>query len=100
MAVMLVIFWFCPVSAFAAKDSVPEWVKTAAAQNLAPHAADADAIVLMDETTLTVASDGRAVMHRRNVVKILRPGGRERGMVYIPFDKETKILSMHVWSIG
>ncbi len=86
--------------AFAAKDSVPDWVRSAAAQTPAPHAADADAMVLLDETTLSVAPDGKAVEHRRRVIRILRPGGRDRGMVYVPFDKDTKILSMHVWSVG
>lgn len=84
----------------AGKDTVPDWVRQAAGQTLAAHAKDADAIVLLNETTLNVAADGRAVEHRREVIKILRPGGRERGIVAIPFDKETKILQMHVWSIG
>lgn len=38
--------------------------------------------------------------HRRHVVKILRPNGRDEGVVWIPYDKDTKILSLHVWSIA
>lgn len=33
------------------------------------------------------------------VVKILRPQGREYGYPVVPFDKDQKVVSMHVWSI-
>jgi hypothetical protein len=88
----------CP--AFASKDSVPDWVKAAAAQPLGVYPPNTDAVVLLDETTLTVGSDGRAVEHHRNVTKILRPSGRDAGIVHVEFDKDSKILSLHVWSIG
>ena len=35
-----------------------------------------------------------------HVVKILRPQGREEAIIHVGFDKDTKILSMNVWSIG
>jgi hypothetical protein len=82
------------------QDSVPDWVHTAAAQKLPIYPAETNAVVLLDETTYTVAPDGSAVEHHRHVVKILRPQGREEGIVAVPFDKDTKILSIHVWSIG
>jgi transglutaminase-like putative cysteine protease len=83
-----------------AKDSVPDWVRTAAAQTVPAYPAETNAVVLLDDTTYTVAPDGRAVEHRRRVVKILRPQGRSQGTVHVHFDNETKILSMNVWSIG
>jgi hypothetical protein len=86
--------------AFASKDSVPDWVRAAAAETLPSYPPDTDAVVLLDETTLTVGNDGKAVEHRRYVVKILRPGGRDRGIVRVWFDNDTKLLAMHVWSIG
>ena len=87
--------------AFAFKsDSVPDWVRTAAQQKLPAYSPETNAVVLLDETTYTVAPDGSAVEHYRYVVKILRPQGREEGIVGVPFDKDSKILSMHVWSIG
>ncbi len=45
------------------------------------------------------ASDGRAVVHERSVLKILRPQGRRNGEPTVPYDKDSKVLSMHVWSI-
>ena len=87
-----------PAAAF--HDSVPDWVRAAAAQTLPTYPAETNAVVLLDDTTYTVAPDGTAVEHYRRVVKILRPQGREEGIVAVPFDKDTKILSFHVWSIG
>jgi hypothetical protein len=87
--------------AFASKpDSVPDWVRTAAQQKLPQYSNETNAVVLLDDITYTVAPDGSAVEHQRKVIKILRPQGREEGIVGVPFDKDAKIISMHVWSIG
>jgi len=83
-----------------AKDSVPDWVRSAAAQTIPHYPEETNAVVLLDDTRYTVAPDGRAVEHRRRVVKILRPQGRNEAIIHVGFDKDTKILSMNVWSIG
>ena len=52
------------VPAFASKsDSVPDWVRTAAQQKLPPYTPETNAVVLLEDTTYTVASDGSAVEH-------------------------------------
>ena len=86
--------------AHAKTDSVPDWVRTAAAQTIPLYPADTNAVVLLDDTTYRVDPDGRAVEHCRRVVKILRPQGRDEGIIHVNFDKDTKILSMNVWGIG
>jgi hypothetical protein len=86
--------------ALAKSDSVPEWVHAAAAQTLPHYSEETNAVVLLDEVTYTVSPNGQAVEHDRRVVKILRPQGRDEGVIHIGFDKDTKILSMNVWSIG
>jgi hypothetical protein len=86
--------------AFAKSDSVPDWVRAAAAQPLPTYSPETKAVVLLEDVTYTVAPDGRAVEHVRRVVKILRPQGRNESIVRVGFDKDTKILSMNVWSIG
>jgi Domain of Unknown Function with PDB structure (DUF3857)/Transglutaminase-like superfamily len=94
-------FTFCIVSSgWAAKDSVPDWVRAAAAQTVPAYPPRTNAVVLLDDTTYTVAPDGRATEHYRRVVKILRPEGRDEGIVHVNFDKDTKILSLHTWAIG
>ena len=82
------------------KDAVPDWVHTAMVQPLTGIGEDARAVVLLDDTTLAVGPDGKAVEHRRRVIKILRPTGREDGIVRVWFDNDSKLLSLHVWSVG
>ncbi len=96
---ILILLTATPVC-FAKQDSVPDWVSAAAAQKLPDYPADTNAVVLLDDTTYTVAPNGQATEHYRHVVKILRPQGRDDAIVAVPFDKDTKILSLHVWSIG
>jgi len=93
-------FFAATVPAIASKDSVPDWVRAAAAQSLPHYSPETNAVVLMDETTYSVAPDGTATEHHRYALKILRPQGREDAVIEVPFDKDTKILSLHVWSIG
>ena len=83
-----------------AKDTVPDWIHAAAAQPAGVYSPSTGAVVLLDETTITVGPDGKAVEHHRHVMKILRPQGRNDGLVELPFDRDSKILSLHVWSIG
>jgi len=58
--------------ASAKTESVPDWVREAAAQTLPHYPAETKAVVLLDDITYTVAQDGRAIEHHRRVVKILR----------------------------
>ena len=91
---------FCCAPARASKDAVPDWVREAINQPKHEYPADSTALVLLDQTRLTVAPDGTAVENHRHVVRILRPNGRDEGMVFVPFDHDTKILSLAVWSVG
>ena len=78
---------------------VPDWVKTAAQQKLPEFHGNPKAVMLLDETTYTVDPKGQAVEHVRRVVKILRPQGRDYGYPAVYYDKDSKVLSLHVWSI-
>ena len=53
----------------------PDWVTQAAAVPLPEHSSDARAIILLEDTLITVQPDGRSVERYRLAVKILRPGG-------------------------
>ena len=78
---------------------VPDWVKTAAQEKLPEFHGNPKAVVLLEETTYTVDAKGQAIEHVRRVVKILRPQGRDYGYPAVWYDKDSKVLSMHVWSI-
>jgi transglutaminase-like putative cysteine protease len=86
-------------SIFGSPGPVPDWVKMAAQQKLPEFPGNPKAVVLLDETTYTVGADGRATEHVRRVVKILRPQGRDYGYPIVWYDKDSKVQSMHVWSI-
>ncbi len=88
------------LAAYAGSVSVPDWVKQAAAETLPAYPADTRAVVLLDETTLTVEPDGKAVEHVRRVIKILRPQGRSYGEIGVPFNADSRVNYLHVWSIG
>jgi hypothetical protein len=78
--------------------NLPDWVMQAA------HATgkwgDAKAVYLLEDTLLTVQPDGRPVERYRAVVKILRPQGRRIAIPRVWFNKDEKLESFHVWSIG
>jgi hypothetical protein len=94
------LFFSLAPSAFASKqDSVPDWVRAAAAETIPKYSPETNAVVLLEQTTYTVAPDGTATEHYRQVLKILRPQGRDQSTVTVRFDKDSKLLSFHVWSI-
>lgn len=80
-------------------NAVPDWVKAAVAQPLPNLPPSSRAVVLLDEETYTVGADGRATKHVREVVKVLRPQGRTFGEPRIWYDNDSKITSLHIWSI-
>lgn len=85
----------------AAPVQLPEWVTQAA--NPAPVPAqwhDAKAVVLLEDTLVTVGPDGHAVQRYRTVVKILRQQGRDYARPMATFSNDAKLRSFHVWTIG
>ena len=58
------------------------------------HDDQTDAVVLYSEEILTVQSQDKVRITRREAYKILRPGGRERGLVLASFDQHSKVTSI------
>lgn len=88
------------VSPALAKDKpLPDWVKDAAQQTLPHYPEKTAAVVLLEETTYTVNANGQAVEHVRKVVKILRNKGRRDAIPAVGYNKDMKVLYLHVWSI-
>ncbi len=96
----LFLLAFAPRAVASKQDAFPDWIRSAAHQPIPTYSPDTDAVVLLDETTYVVDPDGRATIHRRRITKILHPQGRRDAVVRIGYDRETKINSLHVWSIG
>lgn len=88
-------------SACASKTELPAWVTQAAATQVqVPPGAHPKAAILLEDQLLTVSPTGQVIERYRRVVKILRPQGRDYAHPFVEFNKENKLLSFRVWSIG
>jgi hypothetical protein len=95
---ILAIVVMCAVPARASNAQIPDWVMSAS--TVKGNWGDAKAVVLLQDTLLTIQPDGKAIERDRTVVKILRPEGRNEATPEASFSKDEKLLSFHVWSIG
>lgn len=77
----------------------PQWMRALVNAPLPPHDEKTDAILLYSEDTLSVQPNGRIKSIERRAYKILRPAGRDRGMVLAHFDSETRITGLRGWCI-
>jgi len=96
-AVCFVLFGLLPVTSRAA---VPDWVRNAAQQPVKKYADDVDAAILLDEVETTVRDSGETVTRTREVIRVLRPDGRDYAFQHVPYDDETKINYFKGWSIS
>lgn len=77
----------------------PQWMRALVNAPLPPHDEKTDAILLYSEDTLNVQPNGKIKSIERRAYKILRPAGRDRGMVLAHFDSETRITGLRGWCI-
>lgn len=66
---------------------------------LPAHDEKTDAVLLYSEKTLTVLSVEKVKKTVRVAYKILRPGGRDYGIVAVSFNAHQKIAGLHGWCI-
>jgi hypothetical protein len=66
---------------------------------LPSYDAKTDAVLLYSETNVTVLSADKIKVHVREVYKILRPEGRERGTFFVFFNPRRKIMNLKAWCI-
>src|SRR5215469_9712753 len=84
---------------WSAVAGVPDWLRTAAAEQLPKYADETPAIMLRNEQMTNVKSSGEVTTVYRAAYKILRPEGRRYGVVRVYYDSETRITSLKAWSI-
>jgi Domain of Unknown Function with PDB structure (DUF3857)/Transglutaminase-like superfamily len=101
---LLVSFWIgvCVVAytplAEAGGDA-PQWMHAVVGATLPSYDEKTDAVLLYSETNVTVLSEDKIRKHVREVYKILRPAGRERGTLEVDFSPSKKIKNIHAWCI-
>jgi hypothetical protein len=82
-----------------AHADVPAWMRSAASAPIPKYSNETNAVLLYSETTIVVKDAGEVHSIHRRVYRILRPSGRDRATLVVPFDKDTKLLSMRAWSL-
>jgi|SRR5580658_2145359 hypothetical protein len=77
----------------------PQWMHAQVNAPLPAYDEKTDAVLLYSETNVTVISADKIKTTVREAYKILRPNGREHGTVYVYFNPQRKIKSLHGWCI-
>src|SRR6266498_3581079 len=79
--------------------NVPDWARQAAATQIKAYPPETKAVVLLDQTDLTVLDSGDYIEHSRHVVKLLRPDGRGERNLSVELGQQEKVNFLHGWSI-
>jgi hypothetical protein len=97
--VCLALASFAP-AALAAGDDVPAWLRQAASAAVPPYDKKVPAVVLDDESTMAVASDGRVTTVSTYAVRLLTREGRGYASAVAYYETGTdKVKEMRAWLI-
>src|SRR5260370_25219277 len=75
------------------------WMRNLVNASVPAHDEKADAVILYSEEIVNVQSADKVKRTVRRVYKILRPNGRDHGMVLVSFNQHSKVTNMHGWCI-
>jgi hypothetical protein len=90
----------CSAPGARAGDSAPDWLRAAAQEKLPSYPSDTKAVILLDETQITVQENGQIYTRHRMAVRLLRPEARQEfDGVGVDFDKDMKVVSINAWTI-
>lgn len=92
-------YLFLPHIAPSARCDAPGWMHNLVTATIPAHDEKTDAVVLYSEEIVNVQSADKVKHTIRKVYKILRPNGREHGVVFVPFNQHSKVTAMHGWCI-
>jgi len=81
-------------------DTAPEWLRTAAQDNLGKYPEDTVAVALLSEQQTIVKDNGDIETRYRRAYRLLRPEARDKfGTIAVQFDNETKLSFLKAWTI-
>jgi hypothetical protein len=83
----------------AAGGDAPQWMRALVNAPLPSYDEKTDAVILYSEINVTVVSTDKIKTQVREAYKILRPNGRDHGTVFVHFNPQRKIKSLHGWCI-
>jgi hypothetical protein len=91
--------WLLAVST-AAFAGPPPWLQAAASQPTPDLAGAAPAVVLLNETVVTVEDGGRSSRLHREAIRILTPAGRAEANAWVSYvDKSDSVRGCEAWLI-
>src|SRR6266852_79515 len=101
---ILIYFALCVIGGLAgvprsSAGDAPGWMHALVNAPLPAHDDKTDVVLLYSERIVTVQSADKIKTTVREAYKILRPGGREYGMVGASFNSHSKITGMRGWCI-
>ncbi|MDT5120802.1 MAG: hypothetical protein QOC96_284 [Acidobacteriota bacterium] len=83
-----------------AGDEAPAWLQQAAAQQAPAYDKDVPAVVLLDESAMTIGEDGRITTTKTYAVRILTREGRDEAVAHEFYMTDTgKVKEMKAWLI-
>jgi len=94
-----VAVWVVALAPRAAAGDAPSWMHALVGATLPSYDDKTDAVLLYSETNVTVLSVDKIRTHVREAYKILRPEGRENGILAVYFNPGRKIKDLHGWCI-
>jgi hypothetical protein len=96
---LVAALWLLAAPRHAHATDAPQWMHAHVNAPLPAYDDKTDAVLLYSETDVTVIATDKIKTTVREMYKILRPGGRERGFVSVYFNPQRKIKSLHGWCI-
>jgi len=94
-----VAIWVLVCVSRAAAGDAPQWMHALVNVPLPAHDEKTDVVELYSETNVTVLSTDKIKTVVREAYKILRPGGRDYGMVSVYLNSNRKITGLRGWCI-
>jgi hypothetical protein len=83
----------------AAGSDAPQWMHALVNAPLPTYDEKTEAVLLYSDTNVTVISTDKIKTQVRQAYKILRPEGRGLGTVFVHFNPQRKVKSLHGWCI-
>lgn len=86
------------LSVVPSRATTPDWVRQAASATLPNYEPETNAVALLDDVNVKILGPDEYLEHRRRVVKILRPEGRNEAELGVYLEAKEKLHSIHCWS--
>ena len=96
-----ILLLICAAAPAMAGDQAPQWLQQAAQMNLPTYDKNVQAVVLVDDGSVTVSPDGRVTKVQNYAIRILQHEARERAITQVAYLLESgKVKDLDAWLIS